>query len=314
MTRPAILVSNLMMLKERDRFDKAIRVIGAEPIWPEVAQYMSEASCMKWAGKIDAWAAGDDRISRAVLKAHLPRLRGIAKWGTGLDSIDLDAAAELGVSVRNTPAAFSNAVSEVALAYMLMLTRNVAMVDAEVRTGGWPKPKGPGLSGRILGQIGFGAIGQGIALRAQACGMEVVAYDPPMQHLGSHAGARLVVLEELLEIADVVAIACNLTPENYHLIDEAALARMKHDAILVNVARGPVVDEAALVSALQAGRIAGAGLDVFEVEPLPTKSPLVSMKNVVLGSHNANNQHAAVEAVHANTMKNLAEMIAPLVS
>lgn len=313
-TQPAILVSNLMMLRERQRFDKAIRDMGGKPIWPEVTQFMSEAACMGWAGKIDAWAAGDDQISRAVLEAHLPRLRGIAKWGTGMDSIDLDAAADLNIPVKNSPNAFSDAVAEVALAYMLTLTRHIFTIDADVRAGLWPKPKGLGLSGRVLGQIGLGAIGQGISSRAQACGMEVIAYDPRLHHVGYLAGARLVELKELLQNADVVVLACNLTPENYHLIDESALASMKRGAILVNVARGPLVNEAAMAQALQSGQLEGAGLDVFEIEPLPTTSPLLGLKNVVLGSHNANNQHAAVEAVHANTMKNLAEIITPLMS
>lgn len=308
MTRPTVLVSNLMMLKERDRFDATLRDLGAEPIWPQVDQFLDEAACLDWAGKVDVWAAGDDRISRAVLQGHLPRLIGIAKWGTGLDSIDLQAAGDLGIPVYNTPGAFEDAVAEVALGYMLILTRGLLDVDREVRAGNWPKPKGLGLSGRILGQVGLGAIGSGIACRARACGMEVIAHDPflPADLAGE---TPLLPLNTLLKEADVLCLACNLTPENTGLIDAGALARMKPQAIVVNVGRGPLIREVDLITALQVGRIAGAGLDVFEVEPLPMTSPLRTLPNVVLGSHNANNQHGAVERVHANTLDKISTLL-----
>jgi len=305
-----ILVSNIMMLNERPRFEAEIRARGWEPVFPEVDQFLDEAACMALAGQFDSWLAGDDRITRAVLEAFLPRLKGIAKWGTGLDSIDLAAAAELGIPVKNSPAAFSEAVAEVAIGYMLMLTRSLLAIDQGVRAGHWPKPRGLGLFGRTLGLIGYGAIGQGIARRARGCGMTVIAHDPPL------AAARpdtpdvtFMDVDALMAEADVVALACNLTAENHHIINAARLALMKSDAIVVNVGRGPLVDEAALIAALAAGQIAGAGLDVFEEEPLPLTSPLRHLPNVVLGSHNANNLLSAVEHVHANTLANLEAII-----
>lgn len=309
---PRILVSNIMMLKERARFDAEIRAMGAEPVWATVHQYLSEEECLAYAGQIDGWLAGDDRISETVLKGFLPRLRGIAKWGTGIDSIDLAAAKRLGVPVMNTPGAFADAVSEVALGYMLMLSRHLASVDRQVRDGLWPKPVGFGLAGRVLGMIGFGAIGQGIAVRAQACKMDVIAYDPLMAHIGMHNGVRFVALDNLLSASDIVCLACNLTPDNVHLVGAEELKAMKTSAVLVNVARGPLVDESALIEALQTGQIAGAGLDVYESEPVPAGSPLLEMDNVVLGSHNANNLLSAVEYVHANTMKNIRSIVEPL--
>ena len=135
MSAPTVLISNLMMLKEKNRFDAALRKLGAQPIWPEVNQFLDEAACLDWAGKVDVWAAGDDCVTRAVLEAHLPRLRGIAKWGTGLDSIDLAAAKALGVPVFNTPGAFEDAMAEVTLGYTLILTRGLLDVDGAVHTG-----------------------------------------------------------------------------------------------------------------------------------------------------------------------------------
>lgn len=309
---PRILVTNLMMLKEKERFDAEIRLLGAEAVWGNVDQYLSEENCLAYAGAVDAWAAGDDRVTRRVLESFLPRLRGIAKWGTGVDSFDLEAARELGIPVLNTPAAFSEAVAEVAIGYMLILTRHLLIVDRSVRMGLWPKPMGLGLYGRTLGIIGYGAIGQGIGRRAKGCGMDIVAYDPPMNHLRHYAGADFVELDDLLVQVDVVCIACNYTDANRHLINGERLSRMKPESILVNVARGPIVDEAALTEALKSGHIAGAGLDVFEEEPLPAGSQLRSLDNVILGSHNANNLKSAVEFVHANTMANLRDFIRPL--
>lgn len=307
--KPQVLVTNMMMLKERPRFEAEIAARGWDGVFADVDQYLNEEQCLAFAGQFDGWLAGDDRITRRVMEAFLPRLKGIAKWGTGLDSIDLAAARDLRLPVMNTPSAFSAAVSEVALGYMLMLARHLGSVDRAVRAGRWPKPKGHGLYGRICGIVGYGAIGRGVGERARGCGMSVLAYDPPLAEKGLIVEATPTDLDALIREADVVVLACNLTPENHHLMNAARIATMRSDAILVNVARGPLVDEAALADALTNGVIAGAGLDVFEVEPLPASSPLRGMDNVVLGSHNANNLHSAVEAVHENTLNNLASVL-----
>lgn len=297
-----VLVSNIMMLRERGRFDAALRAMGHEPVWaPDrvaYGQFMDEAQCLAFAGEVDGWLAGDDRITRAVLAAFLPRLRVIAKWGTGLDSIDRAAAAELGVPVLNSPGAFADAVAEVAIGLLLMLRRHLGAIDRAIRAGDWPKPQGVELRGAMLGMIGLGAIGGRIAELGRAFGMEVIHHDPYV--------AGSVAPLELAARADVVCLACALTPENRHIVDARFLAAMREGAVLVNVARGPLVDEAALVAALESGHLGGAALDVFEEEPLPAASPLRGMENVVLSSHNANNGLRAVEAVHANTLRNLA--------
>lgn len=300
-TAPRVLVSNIMMLKERDRFDAALREMGCEPVWApdrvSYGQFLDEAQCRTFAGEIDGWLAGDDRISREVLAAFLPRLKVIAKWGTGLDSIDRAAAADLGVPVLNSPGAFADAVAEVALGLILMLTRHLAAIDRAIRRGEWPKPQGVELRGATLGMIGLGAIGGRIAELGRAFGMEVIHHDPFV--------AGSIAPRDLAARADIVCLACALTPENRHIVDAGFLAAMKPSGLLVNVARGPLVDEPALVAALKSGTIAGAALDVFEDEPLPRASALAGMDNVVLSSHNANNGLRAVEAVHANTLRNL---------
>lgn len=301
MALPRVLVSNIMMLKERPRFDAELRQLGYEPVWADVSQYLDEAACLGLVGEIDGWLAGDDQITRSVLEAALPRLKVIAKWGTGTDSIDKQAAAELSVPVLNSPAAFVDAVGEVAIGLMLMLTRHLRNIDRDIRAGGWPKPQGMELKGSTLGMIGYGAIGRRIAELGGAFGMNVIFHDPFVE--GSQSP------DDIAAQADILCIACALTPQNHHLVNAGLLARMKPSALVVNVARGPIVDEAALVAALTQGQIAGAALDVFEVEPLPQESPLRQLDTVVLSSHNANNGWRAVEAVHANTLKNLKSVL-----
>ncbi len=302
-----VLVSNLMMLKERARFDAELRGSGIEPVWPAVSQFLSEAECVDQVGEIDGWLAGDDQITRSVLEAALPRLKVISKWGTGIDSIDLASAKDLGVPVLNSPGAFDQAVAEVAIGYMLMLSRSLGLVDRTVRGGGWPKPQGRELTGARLGVVGFGAIGSRIGKLASAFGMDIRFHDPFVAdavELGN-VTAKPLALPEIASTSDFVCLACSLTEANVHLVDAGFLRAMKPAAYLINVSRGPLVDEGALIEALDKGTIAGAGLDVFETEPPRPGNPLLAMDNVVVGSHNANNGEAAVEFVHRNTLENL---------
>ncbi|MGR3313939.1 phosphoglycerate dehydrogenase [Roseovarius indicus] len=289
------------MIKERDRFDKEIRDRGYEPIWVDVEQFLAEDRCLDLVGDIDGWLAGDDQITRAVLEKALPRLKVIAKWGTGIDSIDSASAKELGVPVLNAPGAFADAVAEVAIGLILMVTRHLGRIDREIRTGGWPKPQGLELKNSTLGMIGYGAIGRRIGELGAAFGMNVRFSDPFID--GSESVA------EVARAADVLCLACALTPENHHLVNADLLKTMKPGAIVANVARGPLVDTKALVEALQSGHLGGAALDVFEDEPLPADHPLLGFDNVVVSSHNANNGRGAVEAVHARTLSNLDSVI-----
>ena len=298
-----VLVSNIMMINERDRFDALLRERGVVPVWPTVNQFMDEAQCLSFAGEIDGWLAGDDRITRTVLEAFLPRLKVISKWGTGIDSIDLAAAKELGLPVCNSPGAFRDAVSEYAIGLLLAATRRLARTDRMIREGGWPKGRFPGMAGRTMGVVGYGAIGQGVGQRARGLGMEVVAHDPSMANAPD--GTEMLDLAALLSQADVITLCCNQTPENYHLVNADSLASMKDGVILCNVARGGLIEETALIAALETGKVAAAALDVFEAEPLPMDSPLRGFENVVLSSHNANSTVEAIEYVHKNTLENL---------
>ena len=299
-----VLVSNLMMLKDPKRFQALLSEKNTKAVFPDVDQFLSEDQLLEYSGIFDGILAGDDQISRKVLKNFLPKLKVISKWGTGLDSVDIEAAKELGVQVYNSPGVFKDAVAEVALGYMIDLSRHISFTDRKVRQGDWVKPVGQGLVGKSLGIIGFGAIGQGIAKRATGFDMKVYVYDiKPLRIALSEVTP--VPLPELLSKSDYICLACNLSEQNRGMINKETIACMKDGAKIINVARGPLINESTLIDALKSGKLSGAGLDVFETEPIALNHPLKKMDNVILGSHNANNVLEVTEFVHQNTLTNL---------
>ena len=304
-----ILVSALMMLKEWDRFNLLLTELGLTPVPASPTQFLRESELLPIIAEFDGMIAGDDELTSKVLNAGVPRLKVISKWGTGVDSIDLEAARTLGIHVLNSPGAFADAVGEAAIAYILALERKIIETDRLVRSGHWPKETVQGLPGKTLGLIGCGAIGQGIGSRATSMGMDVIGYDPYLADANRPSYLKLVSLDDIFLMYDYVALACNLTSENRHIINYRALEKMKASACVVNVARGPLVQESALVNAITSGQIAGAALDVLEHEPLPDDSPLCKLESVILGSHNANNVVAANEYVHQNTIGNLLSVL-----
>lgn len=222
---------------------------------------------------------------REVLEA-CPNLKLLSVWGTGVDHVDLAAAAELGITVSNTPGYGAPYVSEHALALALAVSRQIVQNDRRIRQGGWAAGYIDELYGKTLGVVGTGAIGRRMVQLGQGIGMNVVAWTfNPTPERAAEYGVEFLELDDLLRCSDVVSLHVALTPDSQGLIGRDQLALMKPTAILVNVARGAVVDEAALLEALQQDRIAGAGLDVFEVEPLPAGHPLTLLENVVLAPH-----------------------------
>jgi glyoxylate reductase len=232
-----------------------------------------------------------DRVDDAFLDAAGDGLRVVADVAVGYDNVDVPACARRGVVVTNTPGVLTEATADIALALILIATRRLGEAERLVRRGepwAWSMTflLGAGLQGKTLGIVGLGQIGRATARRARALGLEI-AYTGPRraaEAVEAELGARFLPLDELLETADVVSLHCPLTAETRHLIDAPALARMKPTAFLVNTTRGPVVDEGALVDALRGGAIAGAGLDVYEREPL-VHPGLLELENVVLLPH-----------------------------
>ncbi|MET0147147.1 MAG: D-2-hydroxyacid dehydrogenase family protein [Ilumatobacteraceae bacterium] len=222
---------------------------------------------------------------RADVLAALPALRLLVTTGMANASIDLGAAADRGITVCGTSGS-GNAVPELTIGMIIALTRGFAQEDAAIRAGGWQHAIGPGLSGATLGVIGLGRLGVPVAVLAQAFGMTVIGWSPNLTPARAEPhGVRAVDKRELMSTADVISIHMPLSDITRGLIGGADLALMKPSAYLINTSRGPIVDEAALIEALRTGRIAGAGLDVYDVEPLPRDHPLRSLPNTLLLPH-----------------------------
>lgn len=306
---PTVLMTAPYMIPFLERFKATFDKYAIELIVPEVRERMEEADLLKYAGQFDGAICGDDRYTARALEACAPRLKVISKWGTGIDSIDSAAASRLNVTVARTPNAFTTPVADSVLGYMLAFVRRQPWMDSAMKRGEWEKIPGRTLSECTLGVVGVGAIGKAVTRRARAFGMKVLGTDiVDIDHVFiSESGIEMTDLSSLLSASDFVSLNCDLNPTSRHLINARTLAQMKPTAVLVNTARGPIVDEPALVAALQSGGIAGAALDVFESEPLPHDSPLLGMDNVMLAPHNANSSPAAWERVHWNTIRNLLE-------
>jgi D-3-phosphoglycerate dehydrogenase len=301
-----VLVSAPYMLPALGELRPRLEREGVEVFAADVRERLTEEELLPLVAEIDGAICGDDQFTERVLRSA-PRLKVISKWGTGIDSIDSRAAAGLGIRVCNTPDAFTDPVADTALGYVLCFARRLPWMDGDVRRGLWEKPDALSLRECTLGVVGVGHIGRAVVRRARAFGMSVFGTDPapvPAAFV-EETGLRLVTLDALLAASDFVSLHCDLNPTSFHLIGDAALSLMRPTSYLVNTARGPLVDEAALARALGERRIAGAALDVFEVEPLPEESPLRAFDNCLLAPHNANSGRAARARVHESTIANL---------
>ncbi len=232
-----------------------------------------------------AVVAGSEPYTRAVLEA-LPELRVIARTGVGFDAIDLQAADDCQVVVTTTPGVNHHSVAEHTIALLMGVARGFPDYDQRVRNGRWLRIEYPRVMGSTLGLVGLGRIGQAVATRAVGLGMKVLACESnPRLEFCRQWGIELVPLDDLLARSDYVSLHVPMTPETRKLMNAERFARMKRGSVFINTARGGLVDEPALIAALQSGHLRGAGLDVFETEPLPLDSPLVRMSNVLLSGH-----------------------------
>jgi len=302
-----ILFTAPYMIPFLDRFRPVFDRYGLELIVPDVRERMEEDELLIYAGQFDGAICGDDRYTLRVIEASLPRLKVISKWGTGIDSIDAEACSRYGIKLGRTLNAFTTPVADSVLGYMLAFARRYPWMDKAMKSGEWEKIPGRALSECTLGVVGVGTIGKAVTRRARAFGMKVLGNDIiAIDHVFiTETGIQMTNLRSLLAESDFVSINCDLNPTSYHLMNEVTFAQMKPSTVLINTSRGPIVHEQALIEALQANRLAGAALDVFEVEPLPLDSPLMKMDNVLLAPHNSNSSPAAWERVHWNTIRNL---------
>ena len=305
-----VLVTCPPMLKRMEDFRWRFAERGVDVHAPEVVQALPESTLEQLVPGFDGWIIGDDPATRRVLAAGVAgRLRAAVKWGVGVDNVDLAAARDLGLPIVNTPGAFGREVADLAMCYLTAISRDICVIDRGVRTGDWPKPSGVSLAEKTVALVGLGDIGRNTAKRLMAADMRVVAYDPFVAQDAAPHGVERAIWPERLSEADFVVLTCALTPHTRAMVNAESLAAMKPGVRIVNVARGPLIDEAALITALTVGHVAAAALDVFEVEPLPAQSPLRRFERCVLGSHNASNTIDAVRRTSERAISSLFELL-----
>lgn len=305
-----VLISCPHLQKTFSHYSHLFEINQIIPTLPPVEQQFSEPELLKIIEKFDGAIIGDDEFTSTVLKSA-KNLRIISKWGVGIDNVDLEEAARLGIVVKNTPGMFSEEVADVVLGYCILLARKLHIIDRKVRSGSWPHITGFSLQGKKIGIVGMGNIGRAIAKRAYAIGMNILGFDvisPPNEFIANYH-INMTNIEHLFQMSDIITLNCNLTSENHHFLNTKTFSQMKKGVSIINCARGGLIDEHALVQALEDGTVSGAALDVFEDEPLPEMNPLRKYDNCIFGSHNSSNTHEAIMRTNEVAIQNVIEVL-----
>jgi len=305
-----VLISAPYLQPFIERFRPFFESNDVEIVVPIVNERLEEDDLLKYVGDIDGIISGDDRITPKVLDSA-PKLKVISKWGTGIDSLNKPECDKRGVQIRNTVNAFTIPVSDTVLGYILNYARNISSMTNAMKGGEWKKIDGKALHECTLGVIGVGNVGESVLRKAKAFSMHLLGTDLKKipTDLVIELGLEEVSLDDLLKKSDFVSVNCDLNSTSYHLLDDHKFSLMKSNAVVINTARGPIIDEKALTKALQENKIYGAALDVFEEEPLPLDSPLMKMSTVMLAPHNSNSSPHAWEYVHISTINNLMDSL-----
>ncbi len=290
-----VLVTCPPMLGTKEQFLPIFEEKGIEVYCPDVVQTLSEEELIDLIPEFDGWIIGDDPATRSVFEAgKAGKLKAAVKWGVGVDNVDFEACKDLNIPIINTPNMFGPEVADIAVHYVSGLARETYFIDRKVREGLWPKNQGISLAGKSVGVVGYGDIGKNTAKRLIAADMEVIVYDPLFDKNQNADNLNFSIWPELVGECDFLVFTCSLNEKNKHMLNTNILNKCKENVRIVNVSRGPLIDEKALVTALNAGKIHSVALDVFENEPLPEDSPLRDMPLCIFGSHNASNTSDAV--------------------
>lgn len=281
---------------------------GCETVRADMSQKMTEDRLIELLGGVEAAIVGVVPMTAHVLE-NAPSLKVVSAHGVGVDHIDLEAATRLGVIIANCPGANDQAVADLTIGLMVSIARQIPQVDRDVRGGKWGRYEGSELWKKTLGLIGLGRIGRGVAKRASGFDMQVLAYDPYVDEKQAEAiGVRMTSLAEVIASADFLSLHATLTEETRHLIGKRELEQIKPSAFMINTARGGLVDEEALYTALVEGKLAGAALDAFTAEP-PVGSPLLELKNVVVTPHIGAHTKEAIERVGVLAAQNVVQAL-----
>ena len=287
-----------------------IELLKAQPGWnivisnpKEYAQHLSDADAL--------FVRSAVKVNAEVL-AKAPKLRVIGRAGVGVDNVDLPAATAANVLVMNTPGGNAVAVAEHTLGFMLCMARSIPQASASTKSGKWEKKKfmGAELRGKTLGILGLGYIGQEVAKRARGFEMKIIASDPYANpKIATDLGVSLVALDELYKHSDYITLHVAITKETNKMLDDAAFAQMKTGVRIVNCARGELIDDAALASAIQSGKVAGAAIDVFEIEPPPADNPLLALEPILATPHIGGSTGEAQEIVGVRIVEQVVDYL-----
>lgn len=304
-----VLVTCPPMLSRIEEFEHIFKEKGISIDCPEVKQTLSVKELKNLLPNYDGWIIGDDPANQEVLEAGKKgRLKAAVKWGVGVDNVDFSAAKTLSIPIENTPGVFGEEVADIATGYVIGLARQTFAIDRAVRRGDWVKPSGISLSGKTVALVGFGDIGRNTAKRLQAAGMNIIVYDPYLQ-IQSGIEVETALWPQRIIEADFIVLTCSLNKSNQHMIDHSILSATKVGVRIINVARGGLIEEEALIEALTSGQVHSVALDVFENEPLPDNSPLRQYQQCILGSHNASNTVDAVRRATHQSIEKLFKLL-----
>ena len=299
------------MLGKIEEFRANFENNGIELITPNVVQTMTEEELMEILPGVDGWIIGNDPATERVFAAgKAGKLRAAVKWGVGVDNVDFEACKKLDIPIMNTPNMFGAEVADIAVTYVIGLARQTFLIDRGVRAGKWLKPAGISLAGRTVALIGFGDIGKATAERLYAFDLQINVYDPFAKRTADDLRKYTFMdFPDGLGEADFVVTTCALTPSSKHMINAETIAMMKDEVRIVNVSRGPIIDEKALLEGLKSGKVHSAGLDVFEAEPLPLDSELRTFEKCIFGTHNGSNTIDGVGRVSHQAISYLFEFL-----
>lgn len=286
-----VLITCPPMLRRVEEFRSIFTNKGIELVTPNVVQVLSEEELVGLVPQVDAWIIGDDPATRKVFEAGKKgKLKAAVKWGVGIDNVDFAACRYLDIPISNTPQMFGNEVADLAMAYLLGLARYSYQIDREVRSGNWIKPSGISVTGKTVAVIGLGDIGKSTIKRLAGFGVIINVYDPYTKNSAEEVGAHEILsFPNGLERADFVILTCALTASSKHMINKESIAKMKDGVKIINVARGPLINETDLILALETQKVSAAALDVFEIEPLEKNHPIRKFDQCIFGTHNGSN-------------------------
>ena len=305
-----ILITPKSFFRAKDKADEIFSQYDLEIVENNTGKTLTKQQMLELCSDVDGVIVGLDPMDKEVLR-NARKLKAISKYGVGLDNIDLNVAQELGIKVRRAEGANTRSVAELAIGLFFALSRNIPKAVINVKDGRWDRAIGTEIGAKIVGIIGFGAIGRDVARMASGLDMEIMAYDPYFSdaELTKAMDVKMTNMDEILEKADFITLHLPLNEETNKIINSKTLSKMKQTAYLVNTARGELVDEDALYNALKNGIIAGAAQDVFSHEPPDKQNKLLALDNFILTPHIGAYTKEATERMVATSAKNLIEML-----